>query len=116
GQEFLRLIDQKGNKTCAECLAEQLELTKQQTQKEIKLEVEEKEPEPIYKPCQFCGKTCPENLLKPRHILNLPNHDPREIILICSDCLYYRAKKADYYCPLTSEGKDIYEGNEYDCY
>src|SRR5204863_5179778 len=97
-------------------LEEQLELTKQETQKEIKLEIEEKNPKPLIKSCQFCSKSYPENLLKPRHILNLPNHDPREITLICQECLIYRAKKADYYCPLTSEGRDLYQGKEFDCY
>src|SRR4051812_29607070 len=88
----------------------------QATNQEITLETKSQDPEPILKNCQFCQQLKPETALKPRHILNLPNHDPREIILICSDCLYYRAKKADYYCPLTSEGKDLYEGKEFDCY
>src|SRR4051794_41111767 len=88
----------------------------QETNQEIILETKSKEAEPIYKPCQFCRQPKTENQLKPRHILNLPNHDPREIILICQECLVYRAKKADFYCPLISEGKDTYEGNEFDCY
>ena len=114
--EFLRLVDKNHNKTCAECLENMLELTKQATGKEIIIEEQEKKEPEKMKPCQFCSKLYPQSHLKPRHILNLPNHDPREISFICQECLIYRAKKADYYCPLTSEGKDLYEGKEFDCY
>ena len=93
-----------------------LELTKQETGQEIIIEKQTKpQPDPT-KPCQFCSKPYPQSHLKPRHIKNLPNKDPREITLICQECLTYRAIKADYYCPLTSEGRDTYEGNEFDCY
>jgi len=87
----------------------------QETGKEIIIETQEEKPEPI-KLCQFCSKSYPQSQLKPRHIKNLPNKDPREITLLCQECLTYRAIKADYYCPLTSEGRDTYEGNEFDCY
>ena|SRR6185369_6524788 len=89
----------------------------QATGQEINLLAEEtKQQEIKYTPCQFCHHPTPQNSLKPRHIKNIPNHDPREIALLCQDCLTYRAIKADYYCPLTSEGRDTYEGNEFDCY
>ncbi|CAG8638655.1 14271_t:CDS:2 [Ambispora leptoticha] len=109
-------VDKSGNKTCSECLTEQLEITKRETGQELTIETEPLEPKELIKPCQFCSKPYSQSQLKPRHIKNLPNHDPREIILICQECLTYRATKADYYCPLTSKGRDTYEGNEYDCY
>ena len=92
-----------------------LELTKEATGKEIVIE-EQSPTQPTFKPCQFCRQPKPATSLKPRHIKNLPNQDPRELTLICQDCLTYRALKADYYCPLTSEGRDTYEGAEFDCY
>ena len=92
-----------------------LNLASQETGKGISLETETKE-EVKYSPCQFCQQPKPITSLKDRHIKNLPNHDSREIVKICQDCLTYRAIKADYYCPLTSEGRDTYDGNEFDCY
>ena len=56
-----------------------LELTKQETGQEIVIEKQVKsQPQPA-KPCQFCRKEYPQFQLKPRHIKNLPNKDPREI-------------------------------------
>lgn len=120
-QEFLNLIDKQGNKTCSECLTEQLELTKQETGKEITIEAEpsEKEVKPeLIKPCQFCAKPYKESELKPRHIKNLPNHDSKEITFICQPCLTYRAikDKKIVYCPRLGTARDTYEGSEYDCY
>ena len=88
----------------------------QETGKSIQLATEEKQPKPKTQICRFCRQAKPTNQLKPRHIKNLPNQDPRQITLICQECLTYRAIKADYYCPLTSQGRDTYEGAEFDCY
>src|SRR5207245_1438871 len=75
-----------------------------------------KQPKPKTQICRFCRQAKLASQLKPRHIKNLPNQDPRQITLICQECLTYRAIKADYYCPRTSKGRDTYEGNEFDCY
>ncbi|RHZ36343.1 hypothetical protein [endosymbiont GvMRE of Glomus versiforme] len=107
-QEFIRLIDKQGNKYCPDCMEEMLKETIQATGKELTIETQKETKTEPTKPCQFCHQLKPETSLKPRHIKNLPNHDPREISLICQDCLTYRAIKADYYCPLTSEGRDTY--------
>ena len=88
----------------------------QETGQEIVIEKQTKpQPDPT-KPCQFCSKPYPQSHLKPRHIKNLPNKDPREITLICQACLTYRAIKADLVCPRISAGRDTYEGAEFDCF
>ena len=115
-KEFIRLVDQNGNKTCVECVEKMLNLASKESGKEINLETEEKEP-PKTHICRFCRQEKPTNQIKDRHIKNLPDGtDPREIVKVCQDCLTYRAIKADYYCPRTSEGRDTYGGSEFDCY
>lgn len=104
--EFLKIKDPFGKEYCVECVEKMEE------------EAQKPTPQPQTFTCEFCHQT---KEAKPiyAHVKNMPDkRDSRDISQLCSYCSYARAKKENFYCPLKSSGRDVWDISvpEFDCY